>query len=597
MSTIKKYLYILSVRERTYAAILLTMMVILAFLEMAGILSIMPFMTVLLNPEVIETNLILNSVYRHSNIIGIDTRKEFIFLLGIGFFLVLIISILFKLLTNYLQVRFTVGRNYSLARRLVEGYLNQPYSWFLNRNSAELGRTILADVNIVIGRGLSSLMNFIKYSFVTIAILVILIFADIKLTLMVGLTLGLTYLFIFLFIRKFLGKLGQKRLDAYKRMFRFVNEAFGATKEIKVSGLENTYIKKFSKPASSLIGISALNHLIGETPRSCLEAIAFGGIILLSLYLMQESANFAEAIALIALYVFAGYRLIPAVQQLYTSLISLKFVGPTLDSLYKNLKNLPKLNSQLSKDTLTLNEKIAFKNISFNYPSSKKTVLKNISFNIPARNIVGIVGATGSGNTTLVDIILGLLETKKGSLEVDGKIINKKNLRAWQRSIGYVPQHIYLSDDTIAANIAFGIDRKKIDYEAVKRSAKIAKIDKFITIELPQKYETFVGERGIRLSGGQRQRIGIARALYFNPKVLILDEATSALDNNTEKQLMKEIKKLGKNMTIIMIAHRLSTIRRCNSIILLEDGELKGQGTFKELIEINDDFKTAANDL
>ena len=312
---------------------------------------------------------------------------------------------------------------------------------------------------------------------------------------------------------------------------------------------------------------------------------------------MLESANFAQAITLIALYTFAGYRLIPSLQQMYVSLTSLKFIGPTLDSVYKDLKNLPKFNTQFSKDTLTLNKEITFKNISFNYPSSKKTALKNINFNIPARNIIGIVGATGSGKTTTVDIILGLLETKKGSLEVDGKVIDKKNLRAWQRSIGYVPQHIFLSDDTVAANIAFGIDPDKINYGAVERSAKIAKIDKFITNDLPQKYETFIGERGIRLSGGQRQRIGIARALYHSPKVLILDEATSALDNNTEKEVMKEIKNLGKNMTIIMIAHRLSTIRECNSIILLEKGELKGQGTFEELIEINNDFKTAAKDL
>ena len=279
MNTIKKYLYILSARELKYATILLIMMVILALLEMAGVLSIMPFMAVLLNPEVVETNNLLNSVYRNSNIIGINNRKEFIFFLGIAVFLVLIISILFKLLTNYLQVRFTVGRNYSLAKRLVEGYLNQPYSWFLNRNSAELGRTILSDVNQVIGRGLNSLLEFIKHCFITIAILTILILVDTKLTLIVGSTLGLTYLFIFFLIRKFLGKMGQKRLDAYKWMFRFVNEAFGATKEIKVSGLENTFLKRFSKPAKNLANISAIVHLIGSTPRYLLEAIAFGGII------------------------------------------------------------------------------------------------------------------------------------------------------------------------------------------------------------------------------------------------------------------------------------------------------------------------------
>ena len=597
MKIIKKFLYILSARERKYAALLLTMMVFMALLEMIGVLSIMPFMAVLVNPEIVETNFILSSAYKNSNIIGINTKKEFIFLLGIVVFLVLIISILFKLLTNYLQVRFTTGRNYSLAKRLVEGYLHQPYSWFLNRNSAELGKTILADVGVVISRGLNSLLNLIKHCFVTLAILIILILVDTELTLIVGSTLGLSYWFIFILIRKFLSRMGHKRLEAYRWMFTSINEAFGATKEIKVSGLEHAYIKRFSKPAKSLASVQALVDLISQAPRYLLEAIAFGGMMLVALYLMVESENFTEAVPVIALYTFAGYRLIPSLQQMYVSLTSLKFISPTLDSMYKDLKNLPKFNTQYNKDTLTLNKEIALKNISFYYPNSEKTAVKNINLSIPARNIVGVVGATGSGKTTTVDIILGLLEIKKGSLEVDGKMINKENLRAWQRSIGYVPQHIFLSDDTVAANIAFGVNRDKVDYEAVERSAKIAKIDEFIRNDLPQKYETYIGERGIRLSGGQRQRIGIARALYHSPKVLILDEATSALDNNTEKEVMKEIKKLGKNITIIMIAHRLSTIKECNSIILLENGELKGQGTFKELIEINDNFKTAAKNL
>jgi ATP-binding cassette, subfamily B, bacterial PglK len=597
MKIVNKFLYILSSRERKYAALLLAMMVIMALLEMIGVLSIMPFIAVLANPDLVETNLILKTAYNNSDIIGIKTRKEFIFLLGIIVFLVLIISIVFKFLTNYAQVRFTTGRNYSLAKRLVEGYLHQPYSWFLNRNSADLGKTILADVGMVISRGLNSLLNLIKYSFVTFAIIGILIFVDTKLTIIVGLSLGLSYWFIYSFISKFLLKIGQKRLEAYKWMFTSINEAFGATKEIKVSGLEHAYVKKFSKPARSLASVQALVDLIGQSPRYVLEVIAFGGMMLVALYLMSESANFIEVVPIIALYTLAGYRLIPSLQQIYTSLTSLKFIDPTLDAMYKDLKNLPQINRQSKNEILSCNREIILRNISYYYPNSEKTALKNINFTIPARNITGIVGATGSGKTTTVDIILGLLDIKNGALEVDGKIINKNNLKAWQRSIGYVPQHIFLADDTVTANIAFGIDPKIVDHGAVKRSAKIAKLDEFITNDLSQKYETYIGERGIRLSGGQRQRIGIARALYHNPQVLILDEATSALDNNTEKQVMKEVKNLEKNITIIMIAHRLSTIKECKSILLLDKGELKGQGTFEELIKDNENFRLAASEL
>jgi len=208
--------------------------------------------------------------------------------------------------------------------------------------------------------------------------------------------------------------------------------------------------------------------------------------------------------------------------------------------------------------------------------------------NIPAKSTVGLIGTTGSGKTTTVDIILGLLEAKKGTLEIDGQIITKQNSRSWQRSIGYVPQHIYLSDDTIAANIAFGVDPNNVNQEAVEKSSKIANLHEFVEEELPKKYKTTIGERGVRLSGGQRQRIGIARALYHNPKVLILDEATSALDNQTEKAVMDAVNNIGKNITIIIIAHRLSTVKNCDTIFLLDKGELKDKGTFKELMKVNE---------
>ena len=210
---------------------------------------------------------------------------------------------------------------------------------------------------------------------------------------------------------------------------------------------------------------------------------------------------------------------------------------------------------------------------------------------ISVKNTIGFVGATGSGKTTVVDIILGLLEAQNGTLEIDGKVINKQNSQSWQRTIGYVPQHIYLSDDTVAANIAFGLNPGDINKEEIQKVSKIASLHDFVTNELPNKYETTIGERGVRLSGGQRQRIGIARALYFNPQVLILDEATSALDNITEKHVMDSINKLSKDKTIILIAHRLSTVKKCDKIFLFEKGELKNEGTFDELIKINENFK------
>ena len=519
-------------------------------------------------------------------------KSRFLFLLGI-IFLILITSLTIKFC--YIQLRFTSSLNYTLAKRLVAGYLNQPYSWFLSRHSADLGKSILSEVGLVVNQGLSPALNLIRQSVVTLAIMMVLIFVDLKLTLIVILTLGLSYSLIYFSIKDFIQKIGQKRLDANQWMFTSINEAFGATKEIKVSGLVEEYVKRFSSPAKSLAKIQALAGIISQSPRFALEAISFGGMLLVVLYLMVKSSTFVNVVPLIALYAFAGYRLIPAIQQIYVSTTVLRFVGPAIDNLQKDFKRMQIPSLQKNSKTLQLKNKIVLRNINYNYPNASQKALKDIDFTIPAYSSIGIVGATGSGKTTTVDIILGLLEPQKGSLEIDGTIIKKDNLKAWQRSIGYVPQHIFLADDTIAANIAFGIDPKKINYEAVERSAKTAKLHEFVSNDLPQKYNTTIGERGVRLSGGQRQRVGIARALYHNPQVLILDEATSALDNNTERELMNEIKKLDKGITIVMIAHRLSTVKECSSIILLEKGTLKGQGTFEELAKINENFKSMLN--
>ena len=567
----------------------------MAMLEMIGVVSIMPFMAVLMNPDLIDTNNLLNAFFNASNIFDIETKEQFLFFLGIIVFLILVVSLTFKFLTFYIQLRFTSTLNYSLAKRLVEGYLHQPYSWFLNRHSADLGKTILSEVSVVVSQGLNPMLNLIRQSVVAFVLIIMLIFVDTKLTLIVGFTLGAAYGLIYAFIRGYVARIGYKRLNANKWMFTSISEAFGATKEIKVGGLEQAYINRFSKPAKTLAKITASAGVISHLPRFALEAITFGGMLLVVLYLMVQSGTFTNAVPVIALYAFAGYRLMPALQQIYTSLTTLRFVGPALDAMHKDIKNLKQLSSSKQKhDAMSLKNDITLKNVYYNYPNSSRTALKDVYMNIPTHNTVGIVGATGSGKTTTVDIILGLLEPEQGTLEVDGNVINKQNLRSWQSAIGYVPQNIFLADDTVAANIAFGIEPAEVNHEDIERSAKIAKLHEFVINELPQKYQTTIGERGIRLSGGQRQRIGIARALYHSPKVLILDEATSSLDNLTEKAVMEAVQNIGKEITIIMIAHRLSTVKECDTIFLLEKGKIKQQGTFKELVK-NSDFFQAEN--
>lgn len=599
MQILKKILFLLTAKEKKKAFLLFLMMLFIALLDLLGVASILPFMTVLTNPQIIETNSFYNNVFNAVSIFGIKTNQEFMFVLGFLVFGILITSLTFKALTIYVQLRFALMREYSIGKRLIEGYFQQPYSWFLNRHSADLSKTILSEVSIVIAQGIKPMMNLMSQIIVIFLLIALLIFVDFKMTLIIGLIIAGSYATIYLITSGFLKRLGGERLKVNRERFTIVNEAFGASKEVKFGGLEQIYVKRFSAPAKTYARVEGTAQAISQLPRYALEAMIFGGMMLMVLYFMRQSGVFLDILPKITFYAFAGYRLMPALQQVYRAGVQLRFIEPAIDALNNDLNNLRSttpLNSKI-ENISPLNNSIVLNHIHYNYPNSSRTALKNIKLTIPARSTVGIVGTTGSGKTTTVDIILGLLKADKGTLEIDGQVINKNNLRAWQRSVGYVPQQIFLSDNTLSANIAFGVDPELINQKAVERAAKMANLHEFIINELPHQYQTKVGERGIRLSGGQRQRIGIARALYHNPKVLIMDEATSALDNLTEQAVMDAVNNLGKKITIIMIAHRLSTVKNCDIIFLLENGQLKAEGTFEKLIEVNDEFRKNVNKI
>ena len=588
MQTFKKLLSLLTPHEQRRGGLLLIMVLIMSLLDMTGVASILPFMAVLTNPELIETNFILNYIFEFSHIFGVQNNQQFIFALGVLVFLVLLISLLFKALTYYVQARFVYMREYTIGKRLIEGYLNQPYSWFLSRHSADLGKTILSEVQQLVNDGLRPLLELISKSMIAIAIIALLIIVDLKLTLIVGFLLLGAYLIIFYSVSRFLNISGNKRLINNQLRFTTVNEAFGAAKEVKLGGLEKSFINRFSNSAQIYAQTHASRMVVSALPRYILEAIAFGGILLMILYVMSKTGSFNSTLPIVSLYVFAGYRLMPAVQQIYEAFTQLTFIKPSLDKLCEDLQNLKSFSENKDQEILSFKKSINLKNIHFNYPNISRTTLSDLNLSISAKSTVGIVGITGSGKTTMVDIILGLLEPQKGTLEIDGKIVSKENIRSWQRSIGYVPQQIFLSDDTIASNIAFGLETKDVNQDAVEKASKIANLHEFVINELPKKYQTKIGERGVRLSGGQRQRIGIARALYHNPQLLILDEGTSALDNQTEKAVMDAINNLGNHITIILIAHRLNTLKMCDKNYILEKGKIKKEATFAELMDAND---------
>jgi ATP-binding cassette, subfamily B, bacterial PglK len=594
LNTFHKLLGLLSGRERAEAILLFLMIFIMALLDVLGVASIMPFMAVLANPEIIQANNFLASTYKY---LGFYTSRDFLLFLGFFVFALLVFSLLIKAFTVYLQLRFTLNREYSFGRRLMAAYISQPYEWFLHEHSANLGMNILSEVSTVINQCLMPFITIISQGAVAIALFTLLLFVDSELALIVGAVLGLAYGLILKLMNEFLSGIGGKRVKANQERFTVVSDAFGAIKEVKSRGLEAVFVNRFALPAQIYAKHHASAQAVAQLPRFILEAVAFGGLILLILILLGRNQNFESAIPIISLYAFSGYRLMPALQQIYAGISQLRFAKSSLNILYADLKTL-ELNGNISHGgrAIPLRQVLELKNVCYRYPGSDKDALRTINMSILAHSTVGIVGLSGSGKTTLVDLILGLLRPGSGELEVDGQFIHGDSLSGWKKSIGYVPQQIYLADDSVAANIAFGMPHDQIDQLAVENAARMANLHEFVVGELADGYATKIGERGVRLSGGQRQRIGIARALYHTPSLLILDEATSALDNLTENAVMESVNELNHKITIVMIAHRLTTVRKCDQIYLLNNGKIEAKGSYEELKGRYEIFHEATHD-
>tara|TARA_B100000035_G_scaffold313498_1_gene327358 strand:+ start:915 stop:2696 length:1782 start_codon:yes stop_codon:yes gene_type:complete len=586
IDNIKKIYKILSNKERKKAFFLLILILFSATLDVIGIASIVPLIALLSNPGLIENNIIINHVYVFFKF---QDPKIFLFYTGVVFFIVFVISMILRSLTVYLQVRFSLMCEYSVGKRLLQSYLYQSYSWFLNKHSSDLAKNILSTVNLVVNRGLLSTLQAISQSLVILLIILLLFLVDPKLTLIVGLILVTIYGITFKSFSNILNLKGSQLLKMDKERYTALSNSFGSIKETKLRNLENFYISNFSISAKNFAKNQSTAQIISQLPRYLFEAIAFGGLLLIILYLMKQSNSFTAILPVLSLYVFAGYRLMPAVQQLYSALTSIRFAETSINSVFNDLN--VDLDYNIQTEKLTFKRDISLNNITFNYPNSNKTNLNNVSINIPIKTTVGLVGLTGSGKTTLADVILGLLKPLKGDLKVDDTKINRINLTKWQRNIGYVPQQIFLTDQSVTSNIAFGIDTPLIDHQAVEEAAKIANLHDFVINDLKNKYETIIGERGIRLSGGQRQRIGIARALYHKPSLLILDEATNALDGLTEKAVMDAVHNLSSKITVILIAHRLNTVKKCDKIFLMEKGKIIANGNYDQLLKSNQEFK------
>lgn len=590
MPNLKKIFFLFNRKEKKKIFFLLFLILIVSILDVLGVASILPFIAVLANPGIVESNQLLSFLFQNSNFFGVETLSQFLIFLGFTVFFLLIISLLARALVSFVLVDFAFSKEYSISKKFIEGYLHQPYEWFLNKNSSQIGKNLLSEINLVIQENIIPTMNLFTQSLVILGLVVLLIFVDPFLAFLASGVFLMSYIFIFLLVKKRLDLYGIERLKANSQRFSSVSETFSSVKEIKTGELENVCINFFSKSAKQYAKNSVKATAIGLLPRYLLEAIAFGGMLITILFLMITNGDFKNVVPIISLYAFAGYRLMPALQLVYNAFTKIKFSNPALNNLYFDLQNLKKYeNSEKTKNDFKLKKEIYLNKINYNYPNTKISTLNNINLKIPVASKIGIVGPTGSGKTTLLDIILGLLKPTSGEVILDDQDLNLKNLQLWHNSIGYIPQSIFLSDTTIAKNIAFGVHEDEIDNELLEESAKIAQIHDFIINELPLGYETTVGERGIRLSGGQKQRIGIARAFYKKPKVLVFDEATSALDNLTEELIINSLNKLEK-ITVLFVTHRLRTIKNCDLIVYLDKGAIIDIGNYSQLMTKNPNF-------
>jgi ATP-binding cassette, subfamily B, bacterial PglK len=586
LEILRDILNILNRKEKNGILIVFISCVCMAFMETAGVASIVPFISVISNPDIIQSNVFLKIAY---NVSGVHSNIKFMMVLGFILILTIILSNIVKAVTQYLILRYNNALYASLSRKMLTIYLSKPYIFFLNQNSSDLGSVILTEVrNFIeglVGPGIQIISNML----ISVLIFSLLIATDPIFGITVIATLGICYYFVFLFVKSSLDKIGVGQIRGNRGKFKAVSEAIAGIKEIKILGKEISFIKEFSLHAESHAKLNAQAGVIARSPRYVLESVAFGGIIVATILKLNNESGIDSMMPLLSIYAFAGYRLLPALQQVFSDIASVRVNLGVLKILKIDIGEVPekeilaKLDFNSKANALGFSNVIQVKNVSFAYPGRANKILCNFNISILKNTKIGIVGSTGSGKSTLVDILMALLEPEHGLLLVDGVPIDRTNASMWQKSIGYVPQMIFLSDDSVARNIALGVPNEDINMNAIKKAAIIANIDKFIEECLPKKYDTIIGEKGIRISGGQRQRIGIARAVYNDPELIVFDEATSSLDNETESVIVESINTMSKNKTIIIVAHRISSLKYCDKIFVIEDSGLLRSLTFGEI--------------
>jgi ATP-binding cassette subfamily C protein len=584
---------------------LLVMMGIGAVLEMIGIGAVPAFLSTLTAPEEVRAYPGVEPVLET---LGITTAQGLVVWGAVGFIVIFTIRAAYLVLLKYVRIRLTERHRVRLGRLLFTKYMAAPYEFHLGRNTAELLRNVNGETKNIITGVINPMLQLVLNALMTVCIAGLLLATTpwVALAAIVGVGGG-GYLFLWT-VQEKMNRYGTRARTERKKAIQAVNQGVGAFRDARVLGVEGSLVDDFYRSIARYAELERYKKFVSGLGNPLLEYIAVAGLMLLVLMMVAMGTGLSAMVPLLGLFGAAIVRLRATVGAITNTLNTLQYNMASVDAVVGDLQQLDDLHHEavaLPEDTrqngtapsgetaISFDRSLRFENVTYRYPNAEETALKEASLTIERGQSVGLVGATGAGKSTLVNVLLGLLEPQEGRLRADGTDVHA-DLRAWQSYLGYIPQSIFLLDDTIRRNVAFGVPDAEIDDEEVWEALYAAQVGDFIMNELPEGIATTVGEDGVRLSGGQRQRVGLARAIYHNPDVLVMDEATSDLDNETERRVMEALNDLKADRTFIMIAHRLRTVQNCDRLFFMKQGRIAARGTYEELCATREDFRQMA---
>ena len=568
--------YIFSKTDKIKIFFLMIAVVVGSFLELLAVSIFSPFIDLIMTSDALEESSIISYIY---HIFSFQNTEYFLAFLAGGIIIIYVVKDIYTIIEKNAIYKFSYKIQRKISTDLLKAYMREPYTFHLNKNISVLQRSMQEDTD-QFTKGIIHLMEMVAEASVCVAIGIYLYIVSKSITVIIVGLLILCLAVFSLISKKYSSAWGREGQMYKSKIYQWMNQSLGGIKEIKVLNREESFIRHYDSYFAKYVRVLRLNRLIGVVPKYIIEMVCMTGLLLAIIFkIFFGQKDLLEFVPQLAVFAVAAFRLLPSVGKINEHLSAVLYAMPSVELIYNDLREIEQLseteetNAKHMDEAWKLREKIEVKNVTYRYPDGETNVIEHADFIIERGKTIAFIGASGAGKSTMADILLGLLAPQYGKIYADGMNVYK-NLSTWQKEIGYIPQSIYLSDDTIRNNVAFGVDEKEIDEQAVINALQQAQLYDFAD-SLPEGLDTYVGDRGVRLSGGQRQRIGIARALYHDPEILILDEATSALDNDTESAVMEAIEKLHGEKTMIIIAHRLTTIQNADVIYEVENGEVK----------------------